>query len=113
MSYGPGVPRGIEQRWYLQLKNYNFLKTSVVRTSFNLIHFSDTIFSQNTKSLFVQKVTKLFFAQLMGIKSRLSTTQSESFQKKTLMLLKYTPRKQNFKRVAKNEVKKLGEDLFA
>lgn len=49
----------------------------------------------------------------MGIKSRLSTTQSESFQKKTLMLLKYRPRKQNFKRVAKNEVKKLGEDLFA
>jgi len=45
----------------------------------------------------------------MGIKSRLSTTQSEAFQKKTLMLLKYKPRKQNFKRVAKNEVNKLGK----
>ena len=45
----------------------------------------------------------------MGIKSRISTTQSESFQKKTLMLLKYKPRKQNLKRVPNNEVKKLGK----
>lgn len=45
----------------------------------------------------------------MGIKSRLSTTQSETFKKKTLMLLKYKPRKRHFKRVAKNEVNKLGK----
>ena len=49
----------------------------------------------------------------MGIKSRISTTQSESFQKKTLMLLKYKPRKQNLKRVANNEVKKTWKDLSA
>ena len=46
----------------------------------------------------------------MGIKSRLSTTQSESFQKKTLMRLKYKPRNKISKEwLIKNEVNKLGK----